>query len=307
MIDAGTVLTMRVVHSTLSNPFSGFAPVPLRCTTKNGNDWTIAEYTTEINTILAELASTNAFVPVEVCHDRLRAQSTAIREVIRDLSRTDNVNGLIVDVSCLNHITHNAFAATIKCQEFRGMIGVIGDFADLLRTREAINILKRKCPLPPKTRWLYLADTFSFMVSHRVAENEACQRLRDGRIVISTEDEMAEYREKTSLPSIVPDLYIVTQPFKQASLSFECEQSRLSDTIPIIRVFQKSVRPTIVHKDTARRTVIRISSADNSAIHCKIDSLPSSRDVGLLGTDSRRPLSTQEKGCRLSRSGRQCL
>ena len=92
MIDA-TVLTMRVVPSTLSNPFSGFAPVPWRCTTKNGNDWTIAEYKTEVNTILAEIASTNAFIPVAVCHDRLRAQSTAIREAIKDLSRTGNVNG----------------------------------------------------------------------------------------------------------------------------------------------------------------------------------------------------------------------
>ena len=256
MIDAATVLTMRVVHSTLSNPFTGFAPVPLRCTTKDGPDWTIAEYTTEITTILAELASTHAFVPVAICHDRLAAQSTAVRDVLRQLREANGVGGLIVDVSCLNHITHNAFAATVKCREFSGMIRVIGDFTDVLRTREAVNILGRKCPLPPKTRWLYLTDTLTFMLSNRrrITEFLKMKLLNDsGRseVTILTEDEMAEYRAETSLPSSVRDLFLVTQPFKQASLCFECEQSRLSDAIPIIRVFQKSVRH-ILHANLLR-------------------------------------------------------
>ena len=253
MIDAATVLTMRVVHSTLSNPFSGFAPVPLRCTTKTDRDWTIAEYTTEVRTILAELASGNVFIPVAICHDRLQAQSTAVREVIKELQASGTVNGLIVDVPCLNHITHNAFSATIKCLEFSGMIRVIGDMADVLQTREAINILGRKCPLPPKTRWLYLTDTLTFMLCNKrkIAEFLRIKLINDSgvsEITISTADEMNEYRAKTSLPSIVSDLYIVTQPFKQASLCFECEQSRLSDAIPIIRVFEKNIRHILEKK-----------------------------------------------------------
>lgn len=34
MIDAGTVINMRVVHSTLSNPYSGMAPLPFRTVQK---------------------------------------------------------------------------------------------------------------------------------------------------------------------------------------------------------------------------------------------------------------------------------
>ena len=82
MIDAATVLTMRVVHSTVSNPFSGCAPIPLRCTAREDHDWTIAEYITEISTILAEMASTNNFIPVAICYDRLPAQASAVRQVL---------------------------------------------------------------------------------------------------------------------------------------------------------------------------------------------------------------------------------
>ena len=122
-----------------------------------------------------------------------------------------------------------------------------GDIADVLRTREAVSIVGRKCPLPPKTRWLYLTDTLTFMLSNKrkIADFLKMKLLNDSGVsesTISTVDEMAEYRTATSLPSIVSDLYIATQPFKQASLCFECEQSRLSDAIPIIRVFQKSIR-----------------------------------------------------------------
>lgn len=57
MIDASTVINMRVVHSTLSNPFSGMAPLPFRTVQKKGNDWDINDYLLEIETILSEIDS----------------------------------------------------------------------------------------------------------------------------------------------------------------------------------------------------------------------------------------------------------
>ena len=64
MIDAATVLNMRVVHTTLGNPFSSVAPVPFHATKKEGCDWRIQEYYTEIETILTELKSAGNIIPI---------------------------------------------------------------------------------------------------------------------------------------------------------------------------------------------------------------------------------------------------
>lgn len=251
MIDAATVLNMRVVHSTISNPYSGCAPIPVRCTKKEGNEWTTADYVTEISTIIAELVSSGCFIPVAICHDRLSAQATAVRRVLTMLEGpASELNGLIIDVPCLNHLLHNSFTATLKRKEFQAMIDVIKSFAQMLQKREALNILQRKCPLPPATRWLYIADTLGFIVSH-VAKIQEFLRLKyvqemgQEELVIESEDELESYQAATSVPVIVFDLYAALLPFKLVSLCFESEQSRLSDVIAVIRVLQKAVKYVI--------------------------------------------------------------
>lgn len=159
MIDDATVLNMRVVHSTISNPYSGCAPFPVRCTKKEGNEWTTAEYATEISIIIAEFVSGGCLIPVSICHDGLSAQATAVRRVLAMLEGpTSELNSLITDVPCLNHLLHNSFTATRNRKDFQAMIDVIKSFAQMLPKRETLNILQRKCPLPPATRWLYIAD-----------------------------------------------------------------------------------------------------------------------------------------------------
>ena len=244
MIDAATVLNMRIVHSTLSNPFSGFAPLPFRCTPKEGNDWTVEDYTTEISTIITEIISGHCFIPVAICHDRLRAQATAVQNFLKSLARSSNeLSGLIADVPCLNHLTNNSFTATISYPAFKAIVDGIEEFAHSIRTREALNVLKRKCPLPPKTRWLYIADTLEFIIRHRKAITEFLRAKGvQGAGLDEEEEQILDDKETTTIPDSVFDLYIIVLPFKLASLCFECEQSRLSDVIPVVRVLQKWLR-----------------------------------------------------------------
>ena len=97
-------------------------------------------------------------IPISICHDRLPAQSSAIRELLND-SNNGNYSR-IVDVPCINHILNNIFVKSMKnTNELRLIVNEIDDLCRGLRTNEAINYLGRKCKFPPKTRWLYIHDS----------------------------------------------------------------------------------------------------------------------------------------------------
>ena len=237
MIAAATVLNMRVVHTTLGNPFSGVAPLPFHATKKEGNDWTIQEYHTEIETILVQLKSAEKIIPVAVCHDRLRAQSAAIDQVLRQMRESgDPADSLVVDVPCANHLLNTSFASAIKGR-FRTLIHEVEQFAQLLRTRECVLSVGRKCPVAPATRWLYITDVLAFIISNRHAIQKYLMERYEAlnpEQEIETEEMWKKWRTETSVPGQFVDLYAVLLPFKLASLHFESDASRLSDNLPVL-------------------------------------------------------------------------
>ena len=86
MIDAATVNTMRVVHTTLSNPFSCMAYLPFHSTKKDDEEWGIEQYKVELESIFAEIASYNMchdeseqIINISICHDRLASQSAVFQ------------------------------------------------------------------------------------------------------------------------------------------------------------------------------------------------------------------------------------
>ena len=261
MIDAATVINMRIVHVTLSNPFSRMAPIPFRATKKEGSEWRIESYAEEVLTVLSELMSRHTLIPVAICHDRLASQSTAIRKVLSDLQKSDDPNAqLIADVPCLNHLLNNAFAASLADTTVRPMVQGIEDLTKVIRTRDAVNFIGRRCPIPPKTRWIYMADTIHFIVSHQRKIEAYLKQLyameHNGEDIVIPDD-MKHYEESTSLPTYIFDLHLIINPLKQASLALECEQSRLGDVISIIRVMQQS------WQDLLRRKVPRSSTTEH--------------------------------------------
>ena len=259
MIDAGTVLTMRVVHTIIANPFSGVPPIPIHATEKEEHDWCIEDYMTEISSVLTEMKSRGKLIPIAICHDRLRAQSVAIDRVLQQLRQgQEPIDGLVVDVPCMNHLLNNSFSSSIDGR-FQKMIAFVDDFADRLRTRDAVLHIGTKCPVRPPTRWIYITDTLSYIVRRRariqqfLAYDFANAHPDED---IDTPEKWEEYRRSTKVPSLIFDLYGVLMPFKFASLSLESESSRLSDVLPIVtkiqHAFQRLLRDDLIRNQIAR-------------------------------------------------------
>ena len=243
MIDAATVLNMRVVHTTLANPFSDLPPIPFHATEKNDQEWCAEEYVTELSSILTELKTGEKMIPVAICHDRLCAQASAVARTLNLLKQSDDpTDGLLVDVPCMNHLLNNAFSSCLR-GKFKIMIQEVNDFADRIRTREAASYIRKKCPVPPATRWLYITDTLGFILKNkqRIQQFLAHQyEQMHPNEEIDSREKWEMYQNHISVPLLIVDLYAVLMPFKLASLSLESESSRLSDILPIVRQLQKT-------------------------------------------------------------------
>lgn len=249
MIDAATVLTMRVVHTTLANPHSCLPPIPFHATKKDEKEWCIEDYVSELSCIFAELKSRGKLIPVSVCHDRLSAQSAAVVETLRQLKESEDPSDrLIIDVPCMNHMLNNAFTSSIH-GPFKELIQEVIEFANRLRERAALLHIRRKCPLPPATRWLYITDTLAFIVAKKARildffAHEYAELHPNEDIDSQTKWEM--YQSYVSIPLIFLEFYGVLMPFKLASLHFE-SSSRLSDVLPVIKQLQKTFARMISH------------------------------------------------------------
>ena len=243
MIDAATVLTMRVVHTTLTNPFSDTPPIPFHATKKEDQEWCTEDYVTEISCIFAELKSRGKMIPVSICHDRLSAQATAVIQTLHQMKESqDPSDKLIIDIPCVNNILSNAFTSIIV-GPFKHMIQEGMAYANHLRDRAAVVVIGTKCPLPPATRWLYITDTLAFIIRQRrrireFLAHEYAQLHPDKDI--DTTSEMEKYEKYVSIPPLFFELYGVLMPFKLASLRFESSSSRLSDILPIVSQLQKA-------------------------------------------------------------------
>lgn len=246
MIDAATVYNMRVVHSTLSNPYGRLAPLPFRATEKKGQDWDIAHYQLEIETIISEIESFNSshfqneqLILVSICHDRLPPQSAAISKVISNL-RNQTGTLPIVDVSCLNHFIHNSFLGTIKNYvELSRMIAAINILVASIRKREAVGVFGRKIQNPPQNRWIYLCDVLFLIVQYQESINDymidLCFSTHQPKEIQTQDDFMNIAKKEAIIQNDILELFFVLIPLQKASLCLECEQSRLGDAIPIIQ------------------------------------------------------------------------
>ena len=253
MIDASTVGNMRVVHSTLSNPYSGLAPLPFRSTEKEGKDWGITEYKEEIENSLSFIDYINSINMeefhikiVSICHDQLPSQSVAISKVLSDLKQNDSILP-IINVSCLNHLINNAFLHTIKnCDELKNFIPQIEEVVSIFRKRDAVEYIGRKIPNAPKTRWIYLIDTLSFIVKYVDDINDYLIEIWKDSHPQSEEQTNEEYdnqaNEESRISNKFLELFLILLPLQKASLCFESEQSRLSDVIPVILTLLESYK-----------------------------------------------------------------
>ena len=226
MIDAATVLGKHYVHVTLSNPYSGLAPLPFNTILKTGPaDWCIEDYLSALQQELAKVTSIGALVVMSVCHDRLAAQAQAVAQLCEEaLGFEEHERRIIADVPCWNHLLNSVFVHVYNSDgQFKNKVDDIGNIALELRSRQALHYLGRKCPYPPKTRWIYIVDTLLFL--HNYCDPVFTYLLQHD--VVSKED-------WSEIQQCYQNLLLILLPMHEVSLSLECEKSRLSDVIPLL-------------------------------------------------------------------------
>ena len=273
MIDAATVHNLRIVHSTISNPFSLMLPVPFRSTKKEENDWIIEDYIEELETITSQIISlndmqdlNNHIIITGICHDRLVTQSSAVRIFLSNLKISNPIQGLIVDVPCLNHLLNSSFVcAKNECNAFKEIVKQIEEKAVILRKRDGINFIGKKCPLPPETRWLYICDTLTFIDQNIEAVNSYLtgEWKKSNQKIYTTNNEIEmQANHDETIPRCFFELNLILAPFRHASLCFECEQSRLSDAIPIIQAmfeyYQELLMRKVLQEDVSYQILFEI-------------------------------------------------
>ena len=230
MIDAESMLNKSYVHVTISNPYSSENPLPFDVYTKDkATDWNRYDYLEALESQITRLLSlSRPLIPVAICHDRLLAQSMAVQRLVHNLANRESDRLPVIDCPCMNHLLNCAFIHAKKMREFSYVIKKVTKLANSLRKRRAVSVLKRRCPYPPETRWLYICDTLAFLY-----------RYRDGIITyfLQTKPEATvESVKRDYLPPIFHELYVILLPLHELSLCFEQRVCRLADVIPLLEL-----------------------------------------------------------------------
>lgn len=183
MIDAGSMLNKGYVHVTISSLYSSQKPLPFDLFIKDGPmDWTAQDYFEALEAQVARLISLHKpLIPEAICHERLLCQSLAVRRLVDVLEGNKGI--VLVDCPCLNHLLNTVFAHNLNMPGFKVIVKRISALATELRKRDAVFYLKRRCPYPPKTRWLYLCDTLAFLYRHKDAIISCLLQRTDGATV----------------------------------------------------------------------------------------------------------------------------
>ena len=227
MLDAGTMLNKGYVHVMISNPYSSENPLPFEIFPKDGPaDWNRHDYLNALESQVARLLSmSSSLIPVAICHDRLLAQSMAVEHLVRSLANREGDGLPVIDCPCLNHLLNTVFTHSKKMPVFNDLISKVTRLATFLRKRQGVSFLRRRCPFPPETRWLYICDTLAFLYRYR--DSIICYFLHNNPEA-TPESVKSEY-----LLPIFHEVYLLL-PLKELSLCFEQRACRLADVIPLL-------------------------------------------------------------------------
>ena len=216
-IDAGTVLNSHVTHAIADSPWGNLVPwvldVQANCR------WDTSNY----EQFLIQHLQTVSMVPnlcvCSVVHDNLAAQSNAVATV---LSTWDSVPR-ILDIPCLNHMANLVFKDSVdSCYQLESLLAKVKKWQSLLQE------LGLPSPPVPETRWFYIVELIEEILKSQNLEevlgahpDVAARILGDSGI--------------KKVPSELFMLYDILEPMYTLSKSLECQSTRLSHTIPLIR------------------------------------------------------------------------
>ena len=218
IVDAGTVLGRKVIHSMLTNPYSDNFPIILEVSDNTGFDK--AKYK-EFFQLLLYQCQMQGLTVCSVITDGLKAQKLAILELLRE-SEEPKVQAVHY-LHCLAHLTQLVFTDTVKqCAYLRQVVHDVREFTIFLRKQAAITELGEKCPLICPTRWLYLVDVLSW-IFERQEKLEA--------FLLASENNRSGLQ---TLPEDWKRMLLVLLPLKRMNLLMESSNCALWEVIPIV-------------------------------------------------------------------------
>ena len=217
--DAGTVLTFHSLHSLITNPY--YEEFPLLLDTFDcGKGYSAIQYSEFFSFTISELLDKG----IEICGivtDGLAAQTKGLKSWI-NLHEDSRVKA-IIHVPCLAHSMNNVFVHLYSSNEkLRSIVDSISNLIPMLRTKEALEIIGRKCPKLVKTRWLYICDILRYLIDFK--------RDIESHLFILTSEE----KERVTIEMY--QLYLILFPLRIVTLYFESKNGLLCQLPQIYKI-----------------------------------------------------------------------
>ena len=231
IVDAGSVLGKKVIHSMFTNPYDENFPITVEVSENSGMNK--IKYK-EFFQLLLYRCQKQELTVCSIITDGLRAQKSAILELIRE-SEDPNVQAVIY-LHCLAHLTQLAFRDSVRQSgRLQRLVSEVNEFANSLRKPAAATELGEKCPCMCQTRWLYLVDVLMWIFKRE-------EKLQ--AFLLASENNTSG---RHTLPEDWKAVLLILWPLKRLNLLMEASSCALWELIPIIEKVLLAWRRLLPH------------------------------------------------------------
>jgi hypothetical protein len=238
IVDAGTVLQIKTIPCLLTNPFCTDPPVLLDL--KENTNFDKVNYSELFTELIVKIHSAKLILSAVVI-DNLRAQSAGLDSALAEIPVP------IIHVRCFAHMANLILSDTRKTKggNFNLVFDILSEIQKELRSDSFKFIAGKRCPRFIETRWLYMVDSLTFILQHRVQV----------RRFLASGDNESNFRD---IPLELFQLYAILAPFRCFVNAVESRQCSLAYIVPLARGLLNALRNVreILRTDLAR-TILR--------------------------------------------------
>lgn len=197
--DTGTVLSFKTLHCMILNPYIDKSVL---LDTYENNDYDKLQYAKYFSDVVTK-AESHGIKVVAIIIDSQPAQFFGASLYVNSQF---GIHRAIQVIPCLSHQTNLVFLHAMNDSKIlSSFISQVTDFAFFLRSKEYVKELCAKCPLPVKTRWIYIEDTLRYILRYYASIQTL---LGIGEAVTNVENELDDeekyYDEKEYTKKKIP-------------------------------------------------------------------------------------------------------
>jgi hypothetical protein len=245
--DAGTVNRLHAVYTVVGNPASDLPPYLIDLT-ENFN-FTLKNYASYFRRVIL-CAMEKGLVVCSVIIDNLPAQKSGLKDALRQAIPTCSCR----QISCYCHCLSLVFTNTLSgCPLLRGIISQVEKWQDFLRGKIGVDFLGARCPLIPKTRWLYVTGILDFIAANAAKIQDLGRTLTtpDRRRDDSEDGDDADgslsgnalmHEMANGVPLLFEECRAILRPIRYLCDVFERRTSALWQVIPLAKKVIESYR-----------------------------------------------------------------